>query len=190
MSEFMGPLPVETVRTLIRWKVRRIAHRLGLKEHDQEDLAQDLHVRVLQALSKFDPARVGPAGPVGFVEKVLNNALANFRRDHHAEQRPGSPRSIDTTTAGGPEPLSQSLTQEAYDARRRYRSADPERAKDLALDITEPMARLAPSDQELIHQVKTSTISEAARLLGIPRSTLRSKLNRLRTPFEKFAERT
>ncbi len=62
----------------------RVAQSLGLGEHDAEDVAQEVLVRLLGALARYDPARASLAT---LVFRMTANAVADLRRRQAA--RPG-----------------------------------------------------------------------------------------------------
>jgi len=57
-------------------------------------------------------------------------------------------------------------------------------AFDLASDLTEALAKLPDDLSALAERLKTQSLSQAARDLGVPRSTLQRQVQRLRQCFE------
>ena len=143
---------------------------------DQADIEQELSLSLLKGLSRFDPAR---GSDRQFVSKVLTYARANILRDRSAKKR----------NAGEVIPLSRAVSRvnqfistspdvledECCKWFRRSTFSDEEHCN-LKLDVETIMAKLPLETRRLAELLKHHSVTEVARLLDMPRTTLISKL--------------
>lgn len=152
-------------RAVIAHKARRYAGRSEFADMDAEDLEQEFTFRLLKSLSRFDR---GKAHPNAFVSTVLARAEAMHFRERMAGKRdPGVLQSLNAPGASEP--------------------PDPGREDDridLAADLKEVLAELPPDLRDLAGRLTNRSLSEVARDLKIPRSTLQRRVQRLRQCFE------
>lgn len=156
---------------IIRRKIKQLVGRAGFTKQDREDLEQELLLRLLQSLHLFDPEQ---AHRNVFVTTVIERAYAMIVRERLAKKRNGGAiRSLDHAR------------EKAGDATE---PVDPksshEEQVDLATDLAEVLAKLPHDLRALAEQLKTQSLSQAARDLGVPRSTLQRQVQRLRRCFE------
>jgi DNA-directed RNA polymerase specialized sigma24 family protein len=84
----------------------------------------------------------------------------------------------------GPVELAQTITSDEHRNRTgRWRRSDAERAE-LALDTATVLAALPEDLRDLAMGLMDASPSQVARDLGVPRSTLQRRLERLRRHFE------
>ena len=69
-------------RGIVRRKVKQLIGRAGFTKQDHEDLEQELFVRVLQSLPRFNP---GQAHRYRFVTTVVERYVANMLRRNAAD---------------------------------------------------------------------------------------------------------
>lgn len=156
-------------RGIIRRKVRLLIGRAGFTAQDREDLEQDLVLRLLQSLDLFDPEQ---AHPNVFITTVIERAVAMILRERRAKKRDsGVVHSLDR--------IKEASSTEPADPRR-----GDEEASDLASDLVEVLARLPEELRILAERLKSQSLSQAARDLGVPRTTLQRRVQRLRQCFE------
>jgi RNA polymerase sigma-70 factor (ECF subfamily) len=166
-----------SVRDLIRRKARRLARRRGSTHQDREDIEQDLVLDLLERLPAFDPDK---ADRDVFVRMVVSHAVADLLRRTRARKR--DDRSVASLGApladegDGPPDLAAAVGRPERDARLGRRPRDDAEQAQLALDLAEVVARLPPALRDLAERLKTRSVSEVARDLGIPRTTLRDRL--------------
>jgi RNA polymerase sigma-70 factor, ECF subfamily len=181
-------LPIELGRFehgIVRRKVRQLIGCYGFHEQDRESLKQELLTRILQGLKSFDPAQ---AHRNAFVTTIVERSVATIVRDKRAEKRDHRRiRSLNVMIGDGGEnrtELSATIGQPAYDARRCRESRSDGDLSELSSDIAELLAHLPGELQLLAEQLKHKSISQIAREMGIPRTTLRERLVELRERFE------
>jgi RNA polymerase sigma factor (sigma-70 family) len=173
-------------RGIIRRKIGQLIGRAGFTKQDRETLEQDLLVRVLQSLPKFNPE---VAHRNKFITTVVERYVANILRNKQAgkrdHRRVTSLNVMIEITDEGPTELAQTIGERELDARLgRERRSEVELVQ-LALDMADVIATLPESWQILLELRKTQTMTEIADELGVPRTTLNDWMRRIRTRFEK-----
>ncbi len=156
------PDPDDILRPAVaRWR-RHFARRLDRR--DPDDAAQDLAVALLRALPGYRPER----GPLdGYLFGVL-------RHHHHARLR---------ARRRHPDHDGDELDDDVADRR-----ADRPEAADLRLDVAAAVARLDPALARLADALTLLTLAQVARDWGVPRTTLRRHVDRLRDAFAALAD--
>lgn len=154
--------------------IRRIAWRLtryaGLSKRDREDLEQELTVRLQESLANFDPAQ---AHRNVFITTVVERNARKIIRDRLTQKRSNCRvGSLDAMLEDGEDGLPE-LARESHDLEHA----------DAAIDVAELIARLPADLRDIAERLKTQSISQAAREMGIPRTTLRRRLEKLRRHF-------
>jgi RNA polymerase sigma-70 factor (ECF subfamily) len=156
-------------RWIIRRKVRLLIGHAGFTKQDRPDIEQELLVRLLQSLDQFDPNR---RHFNVFAATVIGRAAARILRERLAKKRDnGQMCSLNKAKDG--------CSTEPVDPRPSH-----EEQVDLATDLAEVLARLPEELRDLAERLKSRSLSEVARDLGVPRTTLHRRLRRLRQCFE------
>ena len=174
--------------TLIHHKARQLVGEAGYTEDDVEELEQEMRLDLLKRLPKFNP-KIATYNT--FVSRLVERKICNLIRhrtrkvrDYRREE--GSLDDTVETDSNSVEKAKriETISQDEYDFRSgRYCRSAAERL-DLQLDVSLVLSKLPPKLQKLAELLKTMSITEAARELGIPRSTLYSSgLARLREAF-------
>ena len=177
-------------RGIIRRKVKQLIGCAGFTKQDREDLEQDLILRVLQSMPRFNPAQ---AHHKTFITTVVERYVADILRNKRAEKRDHRRiSSLNVTikiTGEGPTELSQTIGARELDARLGRDRRSDEELLELAIDETDVLATLPESWQLLLKLRKTQTMSELAREMGVPRTTLNDWMRRIRQRFENAGMR-
>jgi RNA polymerase sigma factor (sigma-70 family) len=156
---------------IIRRKARQMVGHAGIKEQDHEDLVQELMLRLLRSLRLFDAAQ---ADRKSFVTAVVERNAAKILRDRRAKKRDGGRiESLDV--------LLETLDEEPPDLAVDDHAAEQ---ADLAIDMADLLARLPAELRDLAERLQRQTLSQAAREIGVARSTLQRRVARLRRHFE------
>lgn len=173
-------------RGIIRRKTSQIIGRAGFTHQDRDDLQQELVLRVLQSLPSFDPDQAHRNVFVTTViERYVRNVLRNKRAGKRDHRRISSLNVMIDGTDDGPIELAQTISQRELDARRNRNPRSDEELAHLAQDMTEVIATLPTELRDLAERLKTQNVSEIARDMGIPRTTLHESVRRLRRRFER-----
>jgi RNA polymerase sigma-70 factor (ECF subfamily) len=170
----------------IRRRARQLARTAGFAAQDIEDIRQDLIVDLLERLPKFDPAK---ASYNTFVTHVVDSKVATLIRDRNCKKR--DPRReqrslnecIDDGEGGSVEHV-QTIAAEEADRRLGRQARSDQETVELALDIEEVPKRLPDNLRRLCELLKTGSIADAARAMGVPRTTLHGHIVKLRNVLE------
>ncbi len=154
------------VSDLIRNKASRMRRRGGYSRSDQEDLQQELLLRLLEAWPRFDP-RQGEEG--AFAYTVINRAVAFVLRRRQRQLR-----------------ADQAIRQVRSERLVREQAcSDAGLSADLRNDVAGIRSRLPADLRDLAGRLLHDCQADVARELEIPHSTLQRRVRKLRTPFQK-----
>jgi RNA polymerase sigma factor (sigma-70 family) len=172
---------------LIRKKTRQIIGRAGLARQDRSDIEQELTMMLWARLPAFDPTQ-GHLYP--FVTAVIDRCVAKFLRHRRAKKRNDQRRtdslhSLRESQSGEVSALGESVTAGHQDARRGCQPRDADELAQLARDISDVLATLPPAYRELATRLRHQSVADAARDLGVPRTTLNDWVGRIRRRFEQ-----
>jgi RNA polymerase sigma-70 factor (ECF subfamily) len=172
-------------RGIIRRKINQIIGHAGLTRQDGDDLQQDLFLRVLQSLPSFD-SNQGHRNK--FITAVVERHVANILRNKRAEKRDHRRiSSLNIMVSIGEDEateLAETIGQRELDAQRGRHPRSDEELAQLAQDMAEMIAKLPEELRDLAQQLKTHSVAEIARNMGVPRTTLHESVRRLRQRFE------
>ncbi|QDU23753.1 helix-turn-helix domain-containing protein [Urbifossiella limnaea] len=148
------------VRALIRIHAARVARAVPPRVADRDDVAQHLTAVLLAGLPAYDPARL-PL--VEFARVVVGRGAAGLVRRHRAARRnPAREAAVDVAGAAD------------------HRGRGPAGA-DLAADVADLLAALPPPLRAAAEAVMAArNIADAARTLGVHRTTLSERLRVVR----------
>jgi RNA polymerase sigma-70 factor, ECF subfamily len=162
------------IAELIRSKAARLFGSTKLNPQDVEDLLQECRLELNRKLGRFDPDR---GDPDAFVARVLRNFLANLLRNRLARRRdPRCVKSLCRNDRDG------SFRDPADDRLRPHPRLDE---AELRCDVRVAINSLPPNLRDLAVRLMDRSVSQAARELGVPRTTLHSLLRKLRAVFER-----
>ena len=170
---------------LVRSRARRLARQAGLKTEDRQDIEQELWVDLLVRWHRFDAAR---AGGRTFATRVVEHRAATlFRRSRTvAESTQRKRRSLHDTVQDGdgrPVPIAQVLDDRAQAARTGSHSLAADHQVDLATDVAGVLADLPEELRDLCERLKESSIARIAKDMGIARTSLYRRIEKIREHF-------
>ena len=150
-------------------RVVRAIRRFGVPARYQEDVAQEVFLIVLRALPRYDPSR--PFKP--WLLTITYRAARDFMRlhRHHLEELMTS--ELDPQATAPDDPEEQRARRDAEAIFQRIVGA-------LEEDLREVF---------LMHEVDEISILEIATALGVPASTIASRLRRARKEFDAAVQR-
>jgi RNA polymerase sigma factor (sigma-70 family) len=169
----------------VKKSVRKLVGTFGITKTDIEDIEQTLFLKLARHLPCDDPE--APQWKA-FVATTVKRCIANMVRDTRAEKRDHRRvRSIHVVIGvddESPVELADTIGNHEVPARRlRSRRNDQELAS-LRLDLEEQIAELPDErHREFCLRLKRDSISDVARDMKIPRTTLSSWLRKLRQKF-------
>lgn len=160
----IDPSTLKFAKTLVRIKARQLGRVIpDAAVNSQQDLEQELLLEVVIRWPGFDPNR---GNAEAFVESVVRAKLCKMLRDAKRAKRMSGPIvSIDGNDAVDPE--------------------DESRVLCIRLDVETVIGKLNAGNRRVCDQLLRESVSEAARQLRTPRSTLEYAVNSLRERFEK-----
>lgn len=171
---------------IIRRKARQLVGRGGFGPSDRQDIEQDLLVDLLERLPSFDPEQ---SAIHVFVAMVVKRHAANLLRYGKAEKRDRRRECSLHKVVGhdeqGPVELGSAVTSRERDAVTQQARRDAGEAAEMALDVAELIERLPPQLRQLAKRLQTQTVSQAAREMRVPRTTLYASVRELRRRCEQ-----
>lgn len=168
----LPPLDSPEAMAILRRKAKKLA-RLG-NLGDAEDVAQELALRLLRKQSRYDPAR---GEPQAFLSMLAAREAVSLLRYERAQRRfPGRLTSLDAPIADDGNTLSAVIAD-----------AEPigteVRAADIRQDVATLIGQLSRRDRRLCRLAMRYSVAEIARMTGLPRTTIQSRLQGLRAKF-------
>jgi len=162
----IDPKHLAFANVIIRTEVKRLRERGVIRRADAEDIASAVITQLLAAWPSFDPDR-GP--PEAFINQVVNTRLVSLLRERNSQKRRATTEPIH---ASDDRPVDHSSSGEG--SRRMI---------ELRVDLRVALDRLTPKQREICDQLMREAITPAARQMGVPRSTLRDAVARIREVF-------
>lgn len=181
------PLPDldEFSARLIRLKARQLVGKAGFTRSDQDDLEQELTLKLLKNRAAFDPAQSHwHAFVTTVVERHAATLLRNKRVEKRDHKRVTSLHFIVEDPVNGPCELADMVGRREADTRLGLSTPSDHDLAQLEHDIASILGTLLPQWRDVCERLKEKPISEVARELGIPRTTFYDLLRRLRSHFE------
>jgi RNA polymerase sigma factor (sigma-70 family) len=172
----------ELARPLIQAKARKLVGKAGITHSDREDIEQEAYLRLVQRLRSGPPIS---CHPMVVILRVIDQSIANQLRDRTAKKRdPLSVRSLygSPNDSKSRDELGDRVSNLDADRRRECRSQFE--MADLGLDLEEVIAELSRDQQELCEALGIESVSELARRLETPRTTLNDKVRTVRRALE------
>ena len=174
-------------RDLIGRKARQLVGRHGFTRDDEEDLQQEMTLRLILRLPKFDARK---AKRKTYTSRALDRIAVDLIRFQKREKRDCrlESYSLDERIGDGEGHSirrGETLSQDEYDFRTEKHTRPESERCDMSMDVWAAISEL-PQDLEAVTRLlPTHSISEVARVLGLHRDTIhRDRLVRLREIFE------
>jgi RNA polymerase sigma factor (sigma-70 family) len=167
----------------VSFKARVLLRTPHYTHDDLEDIEQELMLAYLLAWPSFDPDK---GNPKSFIKAVVNNRAAEMLREAEAQKRwtglktlsLSTPVTDDTDSTIGDQITSdESLWGDVF-------SAQSQSTAEQSMDAEKLLAQLPDDLRQTYRLLMEYSVTEAAGLLGIPRTTMSSRLKKLK----KFME--
>lgn len=172
-------------RRLIRHRAGRLVHQIGLNPADRQDVEQDLWVDLVARWRRFDATR---AGGRTFAARVVEHQVTKlFHKSQAANQdaeRNG--RSLEEPVADGAGhtvPLASTLRDGAQRLRDGHAQDTSQGQSELAIDVAMAVAHLPAELRDLCERLKECSIADVARDLGVTRTWVYRRLEKVRAHF-------
>jgi DNA-directed RNA polymerase specialized sigma24 family protein len=146
------------------YHAERLTRQYHLKDNDKEDIRQELFLRVHRKQRGYDPRR---SSPHTFTSRAFDWAAGWIERDLCQDRRRATRLWA----------VRRCLIQRAS---WRRGPCPPPGAKTAMTELLEAIDRLPDDQRELAMCLMTGTPTQAARTLGVNRSTVYRRLNQLR----------
>lgn len=167
----------------ITYKTKLLIRTPHYTRDDFEDIKQELTLAYLLAWPSFDPDK---GNPKSFVKAVINNRAAEMLREAEAQKRwtglktlsLSAPLAEDTdATIGDLVTSEESLWGDVFGAQSHG-------AAEQKMDHERMLAALPKDLRQTYRLLMEHSVTEAAEILGVPRTTMSSRLKKLK----KFME--
>ena len=174
------------VQTVIRRKVRQLMVFPEFYLHEEEDLRQELLAQLDVGMKKHR-ADVGHRNPfiVMVVDRKAANLLEYRRQQMRAEQNIGSLNVPVTESDGKRRDRIHCISED--DQRRKLEVSQLSRTEvvELRCDLQTIIASLPDHWQQFLQLRSEHSLSETARIMGVPRSTANSWVPKIAAIFEE-----
>lgn len=169
--------------SFVSFKAKVLIRTPHYTHDDLEDIEQELMLAYLLAWPSFDPDK---GNPKSFIKAVVNNRAAEMLREAEAQKRwtglktlsLSTPIADDTDATIGDQIMSdESLWGDVF-------SAHSHAVAEQSMDAQKLLAQLPYDLRHTYRLLMEYSVTEAAELLGIPRTTMSSRLKKLK----KFME--
>lgn len=171
--------PASRINRNINIRAARLAQSGAAPGLDAEDIAQELREEVLRGAEHFDPTR---ACFDTFVDRIIKNRIADLARQSQAAKASRKTLSFDAPILGrdGQENLTLAETLSETSPAHGVDDFAAAHGAGLKSDVATFLASLCPSSRRIAIAVSQGSVAEAARMLGLHRSTIYERLGAIR----------
>ena len=162
------PSTIEFIHVVTHRAVADLRRRGLVRRDEHHDCASALILEVLRAWDIFDPER---GTPQAFVNQVVSTRTNSLLRRRAAKKRRLRAGTLDGAAECTADETTHGPTCEA--------------ACDLRGDLNAVLSKFTPRQRDICDQLLRESVSPAARELGLPRSTVRDEIARIRVIFEE-----
>lgn len=170
----------------IRRIARALSHQSGFSPSDQDDLQQEMYIRLLERFPQFDPAK-GCFN--AFVKLIVKQFASNACRHVRAQKRD---RRWDTSLShmvegegGAKIELAQVVGPNELNSRLARAERPKEQLVDLSHDVVTLLKSLPPRLRKIAKRLPDRSVAQIANELGIHRSTVHAEVRKLQAIFTK-----
>jgi len=170
----------------VAYKAKTLTRMPMFTVDDFEDIQQELMLAYLHKWPHFDPAR---GDRRSFIKTVVNTKALMLVREAECEKRWTGARevSLSSPVGAGDDPTTLADTIDHHhglwgDVFHGQSQAVAEQA----MDIRRMLAAMPEDLQQTYRVLSEYSVSEAASLLGVPRTTMSSRLTKLRKFIENY----
>lgn len=171
--------PTSRIKRNIEIRAYRLARSGAVPGMEAEDIAQELRLDLIRRAEHFDPEK---ACFNTFADRVICNRIADLARQSQAAKASRKTQSFETPILahGGQEGLT--LADTLSETSPAFGADDFAAAHGAGLksDVAKFLASLCPSSRCIAIAVSQGSVSDAARILGLHRSTIYERLSAIR----------
>lgn len=167
---------------VIAYRARRLIGKAGFRAEDLEDIEQELVVDFLERSCKYDPAK---AELTTFIDRIVTHKILSMIEKRSAARRDYRKTSLLSNCflrekEGFWNTLLNLISTDEYLDRMGYQDVPHLEQQQLRIDLDMALKRLSEDEQQLLELLKKMSLSEASRELGIARTTLIYRLQKIR----------
>lgn len=151
---------------VIRTEVKKLRQRGIIRRSEAEDIASELMARLLEEWDGFDPAR---GTREAYINQVVSTRLLSLLRDRSAQKRSAKVDGID--------PSDDRLVDHSSSGKEWLLNVDRR------IDLNIAFGKLTPKQRAVCTQLLRDVVSPAAKEMGMPRSTFRYAVTKIRQIF-------
>lgn len=173
-------------RKVVRRRVTQLLRMAEFASDDEDDLTQEFFIRLTEAI-KQHREDVGHRNP--YIVSVVDNHVATLLEHRRAGIRYTEDSvSIDQRVKNselGSVAIGDMLAERDATRRLQMRELSDHTYTNLKSDLAVVVDRLSEAEQRMVHLLRDHTVSEAAKVMGVPRSTLVSWLKKIAAIFRE-----
>lgn len=174
-----------SARSLIQFKARQLTRRNGFSQSDEEDLVQELTLRLLQKAHLYDPSRGASINT--FADRVVHSAVKMILRDRRRQKRAAGYTAVSlesSTVDVDDRPVALGDLLSTTDQQRRALT-EPHLSGDDRDAVRHAIETLPPELAEIAQRLKEASVASVARALGVSRRQLYASIAQIRQHFEE-----
>lgn len=180
------------IKDLIRCKAKQLVGKAGFKADDLRDLKQELWTHLIGEIRLFDPEK---SSLKTFASMLVTQKVSKLIRGRCAKSRDFRRNTCslsDMVDDGTGRIVRRAQTIGAKECEAGWGRAPlaPDELGRLRVDLKDQLSTLPLEMQEVCERLKSESLTEIARDMGIPLSTLWGRLQKVRSAFSEagFAE--
>jgi len=162
----IDPKHLAFANLVTRTETKKLRDRGVIRHNDREDIASEVLTQLIEVWEQFDPQR---GTREAFINQVVNTRLVSVLRERHSQKRRAKTEPICTS-----------------DVRLADRTRFGDgwlRQIDLRVDLNIAFSKLTPKQRAICDHLLREALSPAAKEMGVPRSTLRDAVVKIREVF-------
>lgn len=178
-----GAVLTAYARIVIKSKARQLCRRSGFSRSDEDDLVQELTLRLLEKEHLYDPTRGATLDT--FADRVITSAVKMILRDRRRLKRAAGFTAVSlesTTVMIGGTPVY--LTEAIGDADLERVTLSKRHGPDPEADLAELLEGLPPDLVDVARRLLGGTVASVARDLGTSRRQVYAAMARIGQHFE------
>lgn len=162
----IDPQYLAFANVVIRSEVKKLRQRGIIRRAEAEDMASEVMARLLEVWDRFDPER---GSREAYINQVVSTRLVSLLRERNAQKRRAKIVSLDADNEG--------LADHSWSGDEWLRRID------FRVDLSIAFSKLNPKQRAICDQLLRDLVSPAAKEMGVPRSTLRYAVTKIRQIF-------
>lgn len=171
---------------LIRNKARQLVGKGGFTHEDRSDIEQELMLDLLQRMKHFNPAK---AKKSTFMSRVVEHRISTMLEFRFAACRDWRKctDSLNDPVGNGDAEFSEKIENVTSRDEFGWDASSPDCDEQLgfSMDLRKVLENLPEDLRTLCLRLKGQSVAEIAREMGIPRTTLYSKIHQIKAAFQE-----